>query len=84
MTRIETFLFDTEFILIALRNQLNIAVIPLKLRGSLRFSRMGFKVVFRELAALARIFFRCRIGSRIIFRKAQTAETEDSKKTTGV
>ena len=76
MTEINTYLFDTEFILIAWRNHLKIDVVPLQLRENLDFSRMGFKVLFCELCALARIFWNCRIGSSVIRRMEKAVEKE--------
>jgi hypothetical protein len=84
MTQVDTFLFDTEFILIAQRNQLNIAIVPLKLREGLHFSRMGFKVIVRELIALAGVFFRCRIGSRVIRQMEKAVEQERCRNFTEV
>lgn len=80
MTGVDTFLFDTEFILIAWRNRLKIATVPLKLRDGLHFSRMGFKVMFRELAALARIMWRCRFGRGVIRRLEQAVAQERKQK----
>jgi len=74
MTTVDTFLFDTEFILIAWRNRLQIEVIPLQLRDGLHFSTMGFKVMFRELGALMRVFCRCRIGRGVIRRMEKAIE----------
>lgn len=57
----ETFLFDTEFILIAWRSGLAIETIPLSLRSGLHFSRMGTKVLARELFQFARILWENRV-----------------------
>ena len=57
----ETFLFDTEFILIAWRSGLAIETIPLLLRSGLHFSRMGMKVLFRELFQFVRILWENRV-----------------------
>lgn len=54
-TTIDTFLFDTEFILLAWDRGLRIDTIPLTLREGLSFSRMGFKVLFREFCHFLRI-----------------------------
>lgn len=78
-TTVNTFLFDTEFILIAWRNQLKIEAIPLTLREGLHFSRMGFKVMFRELAAFARIFRRCRVGRGAVRRLEKAVAQERQK-----
>lgn len=57
----ETFLFDTEFILIAWTHKLKIDTVPLTLRPGLHFSRMGFSVMFRELRHFFRILWKFRI-----------------------
>lgn len=57
----ETFLFDTEFILIAWTHGLKIDSVPLTLRPGLHFSRMGFRVMFRELRHFFRILWKFRI-----------------------
>lgn len=57
----ETFLFDTEFILIAWTHGLKIETAPLTLRPGLHFSRMGFSVMFRELGHFFRILWKFRV-----------------------
>ena len=59
-TRVETFIFDTEFIMLSFKNNLNIKTIPLTLRSGLTFSRMGFQVMFRELIQFLGILMRLR------------------------
>lgn len=54
-TTVDSFLFDTEFILLAWDRGLRIDTIPLVLRDGLSFSRMGFKVLFREFGHFLRI-----------------------------
>ena len=54
-TTVDTFLFDTEFILLAWDRGLRIDTIPLSLRSGLSFSKMGWRVLFRELAHFLRI-----------------------------
>ena len=54
-TTVDTFLFDTEFILLAWDRGLRIDSIPLVLRPGLSFSKMGWRVLFRELGHFLRI-----------------------------
>ena len=54
-TTVDTFLFDTEFILLAWDRGLRIDTIPLKLREGLSFSKMGWRILFRELRHFLRI-----------------------------
>ena len=54
-TTVNTFLFDTEFILLAWDRGLRIDTIPLALRPGLTFSKMGWRVLFRELCHFLRI-----------------------------
>lgn len=54
-TTVDTFLFDTEFILLAWDRGLRIDTIPLQLREGLSFSKMGMKVLVRELRHFMRI-----------------------------
>ena len=54
-TTVNTFLFDTEFILLAWDRGLTIDTIPLSLRPGLSFSKMGWRVLFRELRHFIRI-----------------------------
>ena len=59
-TKVDTFVFDTEFIMLSFKNKLNIKTIPLTLRPGLTFSRMGFSVMFRELIQFLGILMRLR------------------------
>ena len=59
-TKVDTFVFDTEFIMLSYRNKLNIKTIPLTLRPGLTFSRMGFRIMFRELFQFLKILMRLR------------------------
>ena len=54
-TTVDTFLFDTEFILLAWDRGLRIDTIPLSLRSGLSFSKMGWRILFRELGHFLRI-----------------------------
>ena len=60
-TKTETFLFDTEFILIAWTHGLKIETVPLTLRPGLHFSRMGVAVMCRELGHFFRILWKFRV-----------------------
>lgn len=76
-TETETFLFDTEFILIAWTHGLKIETVPLTLRPGLHFSRMGMGVMIREL----KHFFRILWKFRVLRKKVVTFEgTADAKK----
>ncbi|MDD3154978.1 MAG: glycosyltransferase [Victivallaceae bacterium] len=74
-TRVETFLFDTEFILLAWRNRLKIGTIPLSLRPGLHFSKMGLKVMLRELRHFAVILMQQHFSAR---RKPKKKGCEES------
>jgi len=54
-TTVDTFLFDTEFILLAWDRGLRIDTMPLTLRPGLSFSKMGWRILFRELGHFIRI-----------------------------
>ena len=54
-TTVDTFLFDTEFILLAWDRGLRIDTIPLTLRPGLSFSKMGWRTLFREFGHFLRI-----------------------------
>ena len=63
-TTVETFLFDTEFILLACREKLNISVLDIAIRPGIHLSAMGLRVMFRELGCLAGILWRIRLRRR--------------------
>ncbi|MEG1979466.1 MAG: glycosyltransferase family 2 protein [Victivallaceae bacterium] len=63
-TTVDSFLFDTEFILIAWKNSLNISCIPLQLKPNLHFSKMGTKVMLRELRHFVKVIFKHRFKRR--------------------
>ncbi len=63
-TTVNTFLFDTEFIFLAWRGGLRLETIPLTLRSGLHFSRMGFRVMFREGGHFLRILAKRCAGRR--------------------
>lgn len=54
-TTVNSFLFDTEFILLAWDRGLRIDTIPLTLRPGLSFSKMGWRILFRESGHFLRI-----------------------------
>lgn len=56
-TKINSFLFDTEFIVLAYRAGVKIDVLPLVLRPGLKFSTMGGRVLLRELRNFASVLF---------------------------
>ena len=60
LTQVKTFLFDTEFILLACRENLKIDVLDIGIRPGIHLSSMGMKVMFRELGCLAGILWRIR------------------------
>ncbi len=64
-TETNSFLFDTEFILLGKNAQMRIETVDLQLRSGLHFSRMGFKVVCRELRHFIRILFQVRICGKM-------------------
>lgn len=64
-TETDSFLFDTEFILLGSNAKLKIDTIDLHLRQGLHFSRMGFKVICRELRHFIRILFQVRICGKM-------------------
>lgn len=77
-TRVESFLFDTEFITIANCRSLKIATVNLTLREGLVFSKMGTKVIVRELKCFAGILIRYRW--RLIGRKGAVHFNEQTAK----
>ena len=60
LTQVETFLFDTEFILLAYREKLKISVPDISIRPGIHLSSMGLKVMLQELKCLAGILWRIR------------------------
>lgn len=59
-TKIEQFLFDTEFIFKASRHKdLTLQVVPIQTREGVIFSNMGAKVLLKELKNFLQILFRC-------------------------
>ena len=60
-TEVDTFVFDTEFILIAHHRGLKISPVPAKIRPGLKLSSMGIRVMFRELLCLAGVLWRVRV-----------------------
>lgn len=70
-TTVDTFLFDTEFILLAYREELKIDVLDIAIRPGIHLSSMGLKVMFQELWCLAGILRRIRFR-----RKRRKEETK--------
>lgn len=60
-TTVNSFVFDTEFILIAWNKKLKITPLDVQLRPDLRLSSMGFKVLFSELLRFTEVLWRVRI-----------------------
>ena len=60
-TTVDTFVFDTEFILLSWKNSLKITTLPIKIRDDLKLSSMGFKIMLRELLLFLKILWRIRI-----------------------
>ncbi|MBE6356840.1 MAG: DUF3473 domain-containing protein [Lentisphaerae bacterium] len=60
-TTVDTFIFDTEFILLAKQSRLRIVPFDITIREGLHFSAMGAKVMFRELLHFCRILWQIRI-----------------------
>lgn len=55
-TNIDSFLFDTQFISIAVRKRLKVEGVPAKVRDEIVLSRMGMKVLLKELRVLPNVF----------------------------
>lgn len=70
-TSVDTFLFDTEFILLSWRTGLRIDTTKLKLRPNLLFSPMGTKVILRELRHFVRILFKHHLSFKRREKKKQ-------------
>lgn len=60
-TTVNTFIFDTEFILLAWKNNLQITVFPIQIRKGLQLSRMGYNIMLRELMNFLKILWKIRI-----------------------
>ena len=60
-TTVKTFVFDTEFILLAWKNSLKIVTLPIQIREGLQLSSMGWNVMFRELKLFLKILWDIRI-----------------------
>ena len=61
MTTVDTFVFDTEFILLAWSNKLKIAPLDVQLAPEVKLSSMGVAVLFRELFCFAKVLWRIRV-----------------------
>ncbi len=60
-TTVNSFVFDTEFILLAYKNGLKITPLDINLRPGLKLSAMGMKVMLRELFYFIKVLWRIRI-----------------------
>ncbi|MBQ9770596.1 MAG: glycosyltransferase [Lentisphaeria bacterium] len=60
-TTVDTFVFDTEFILISWNRKLKITPVKVNLRSGLRLSSMGLKIMFQELKCFAGVLWQVRI-----------------------
>ena len=67
MTTVDSFVFDTEFILLAWKKDLKISPLDVQLKPGLKLSSMGFKVLFRELFCFAKVLWQVRI--RKLYKK---------------
>ena len=63
-TTVNTFVFDSEFILMSWNRGLDIQTVPLRLAPGLKMSRMGLKVMLREGLLFLGVFLRNRIFTR--------------------
>ncbi|MBQ9789152.1 MAG: glycosyltransferase [Lentisphaeria bacterium] len=63
-TEVNSFVFDTEFILLAYKNMMNIVPIPIKLREGLHFSKMSTQVMLRELKQFLIVLAKYRFKKR--------------------
>ena len=64
-TTVDTFVFDSEFILMAWNRNLDIQTVPLHLAPGLKMSRMGLKVMIREGLLFLRVFLKNRLFTRV-------------------
>lgn len=60
-TTVDTFVFDTEFIVLAKCMGLNIAPVDVQLSSHVKLSSMGLKVLFGELLCFVKMLWRIRI-----------------------
>lgn len=63
-TTVDTFVFDTEFILLAWKNKLKIEPLLITIRPGIFLSSMGLRIMFRELMLFLRILWNIRILRR--------------------
>lgn len=63
-TTVNTFVFDSEFILMSWNRGLDIQTVPLRLAPGLKMSRMGLKVMIREGLLFFGVFLKNRIFTR--------------------
>lgn len=60
-TTVDSFVFDTEFILLSWNKKLKITPLDVQLKPQLKLSSMGYKIMFRELLYFTKILWRIRI-----------------------
>ena len=60
-TTVDTFVFDTEFILIAWNRKQKITPVPVVLRPGLKLSSMGMKILIQELRCFIKVLWQVRI-----------------------
>lgn len=60
-TTVDSFVFDTEFILLAWHKKLTVTPVDVRLRPGIKLSSMGLKIMLRELWYFIRIIWRIRI-----------------------
>ena len=60
-TTVNSFVFDTEFILLAYNRNLKITPLDVEFKPDLKLSSMGLKVLFRELFCFIKVLWRIRI-----------------------
>jgi glycosyltransferase involved in cell wall biosynthesis len=57
-TKIDRFLFDLEFIKLASKRKLNIQIAEVELKPNIVFSKVSFKILFRESLNFLKVLFR--------------------------
>ncbi|MBK9190506.1 MAG: hypothetical protein IPM77_02840 [Crocinitomicaceae bacterium] len=57
-TKIDRFLFDLEFIKLASKRKLNVQIAEVELKPNIVFSKVSFKILFRESLNFLKVLFR--------------------------
>lgn len=60
-TTVDTFMFDTEFIILAWKNNLKITAFPIQIREGHHLSRMGYHIMLKEFLNYLKILWKFRI-----------------------